>query len=474
MIADLRMQYATFLVQVLNSAWSMKIENTHIKINIMKLKFLKTLPVALAGLFIGTAALAQTTPTTTSMPFKTWSIGANAGVITGFSPIGGQNDYTKYETSLGYGLYIKKQITPAFALRLEGVRGQIKGDNTKAYTDGSFNTTPYNSFSTNLDYSASLSAVANLVNWSMFNQQSNALLYVSAGGGVARYTTSTISNPGNVEVEYEPTKKLIIPVGVGVKFRLAESVNLDLGATMNFVDGDNFDGYSRGGNDRYTYGYAGLEFALGKGQQLAFFSPTAATYDQAIAAKNAADALRSDLDAQKAENARLRSEMGDLLKDSDGDGVADKLDKCAGTPAGTVVDGAGCPLKVPAPQVTEKIIITEADRKVVADAIANLEFDLGKATIRSKSYASLNRVAGLLTEKNFSLKLAGHTDNSGSDALNLRLSKDRAESVKAYLVSQGANASRIEATGYGESQPIATNATPAGRQQNRRVEFTLY
>jgi OOP family OmpA-OmpF porin len=56
----------------------------------------------------------------------------------------------------------------------------------------------------------------------------------------------------------------------------------------------------------------------------------------------------------------------------------------------------------------------------------------------------------------------------------MRLSKDRAESVKAYLVSKGANASRIEATGYGQTQPIATNKTAAGRQANRRVEFTLY
>jgi OOP family OmpA-OmpF porin len=437
----------------------------------MKHKFLKCLPVALAGLFIGNAAIAQTTPTT---PFRTWSIGANAGVLTGNSIIGGKNDYTNYETSFGYGLYIKKQITPAFALKLEGVRGKIIGDNIKPYNSGTFNVTPFSSFSTNLDYSASLSAVANLVNWSMFKQQNNALLYASAGAGVARYTTSTTSNPGGTVVESPATKKMIIPVGLGAKFRLSEAINLDLGATMSFVDSDTFDGFSRNGNDRYTYAYAGLEYAFGSGKQLAFFSPTAATYDEAVAAKNIANALKSDLDAQKSENARLRTEMNDLLKDSDGDGVADKLDKCAGTPAGTVVDGAGCPLKVPAPRVTERVIVTEADRKVVADAISNLEFDLGKATIRPRSYPTLNRVAALLVEKDFSLKLAGHTDNTGSDALNLRLSKDRAESVKAYLVSKGANASRIEATGYGESQPIATNNTATGRQQNRRVEFTLY
>src|SRR5690606_28415175 len=100
--------------------------------------------------------------------------------------------------------------------------------------------------------------------------------------------------------------------------------------------------------------------------------------------------------------------------------------------------------------------------------------DLGKSTIRSTSYPSLNSVAALLIEKNFSLKLAGHTDNTGSMQTNMRLSKERAEAVKAYLVSKVANGSRIEATGYGPTQPIATNATAEGRQQHRRVEFTLF
>lgn len=438
----------------------------------MKLKFLKCLPVALAGLFMGSAATAQTT-TTAVEPMRTWSIGVNAGTLSGISPLGGQNDFSNWKNTFGYGLYIKKQITPNFSLRLDGNRGNVKGDNTEPFYNGAVNTSPVSAYSTDLNYSASLSAVANLFNWSMFKQQNNAQLYVSAGGGFVNYTP-TITSSTNVSTELPTENRMVIPVGVGAKFRLAESINLDLGWTISFVDNDQFDGYARGSNDKYNYAYAGLEFALGKGKQLAFFSPVAATYDEAVAAKNAANALKSDLDAQKAENARLRSDMEGLLKDSDGDGVADKLDKCAGTPAGTVVDGSGCPIKLPAPQVTEKIVVTEADRKVVADAIKNLEFDLGKATIRSKSYATLNRVAALLVEKNFSLKLAGHTDNTGSNELNMRLSKDRAESVKAYLVSQGANASRVEATGYGEDQPIATNKTAAGRQQNRRVEFTLY
>jgi len=438
----------------------------------MKSNLIKSLPVILAGLFVGTAAMAQEPATSTSQ-FRTWSIGVNAGALTPLSPLGGKNDFSNNRTNFGYGLYIKKQFTPYFSLRLDGVRGKLKADNSEPFEGGFVNNSPVTAFETQLEYSGSLNAVVNMFNIDMFKKENALQLYTSIGAGLAGYKPTITTAAGTSAFAGGKTiKELIIPVGVGAKFKVSDGINIDLGWTINYVDGDNLDGIHRGpSNDKYNYGYAGLEFALGTGKQLAFHNPVAATYDEALAAKNTANALKSDLDAQKAENAKLRSEMNDLLKDTDGDGVADKLDKCPGTPAGTVVDGSGCPLVTPKPQVT---VITEEDRKVVSEAIKNLEFDLGKATIRSKSYASLNRVAGLLVEKNFSLKLAGHTDNTGSKELNLRLSKERAESVKAYLVSQGANASRIEATGYGMGQPIATNKTAAGRQQNRRVEFTLY
>ncbi len=271
------------------------------------------MPVALAGLFIGSSAIAQETTTSTT-PFRTWSVGVNAGVLTGISPLGGQNDFSTWKNTFGYGLYIKKQITPSFSLRLDGTRGTIKGDNSEGFNDGKANASPYSSYSTDLNYSANLSAVANLFNWSMFKQQNNAQMYVSAGGGFVNYT-ATRTTTGNVSTELATKNRFNIPVGLGAKFRLADAINLDLGWTINFVDNDEFDGYARGTNDKFNYAYAGLEFALGKGQQLAFFSPTAATYDEAVAAKNAANALKSDLDAQKAENARLRSDMNDLLKD---------------------------------------------------------------------------------------------------------------------------------------------------------------
>ncbi|SMC80851.1 DUF6089 family protein [Pedobacter nyackensis] len=442
----------------------------------MKQNLFKCLPLAFSALFLGGAVQAQDKSAEANQ-LSTWSIGINAGALSPISPLGGKNDFSNWKTDLGYGLYIKKQLTPYFSLRLDGVRGKLKGDNAEPFDGGTVNMSSVSAFETDLSYSGSLNAVVNLFNISMFNKNSALQLYASAGAGLAGYKVKTATGSGTL-TDYAAGKtisELIIPVGLGAKFKVAERINLDLGWTVNYVDGDNLDGVYRTGNDKYSYAYGGLEFALGKGgKQLAWHNPVALTYDEALQAKQTADALKSDMDAQKAENAKLRAEMSDLMKDTDGDGVSDKFDKCPGTPSGVVVDGAGCPLKVPVPVVQEKVIITEADRKVVADAIKNLEFDLNKATIRAKSYPTLNRVAELLIQKNFSLKLAGHTDNTGSNALNMRLSKARAESVRTYLVAQGANASRIEATGYGEEQPIASNKTAAGRQKNRRVEFTLY
>jgi OOP family OmpA-OmpF porin len=83
-------------------------------------------------------------------------------------------------------------------------------------------------------------------------------------------------------------------------------------------------------------------------------------------------------------------------------------------------------------------------------------------------------LAKLLATKKYHLKLAGYTDATGSAALNLALSKERAEAIKMFLVSKGADASLITTEGYGKAHPIASNKTKEGRKLNRRVEFTLY
>lgn len=106
--------------------------------------------------------------------------------------------------------------------------------------------------------------------------------------------------------------------------------------------------------------------------------------------------------------------------------------------------------------------------------LQNIFFDYDKATLRPASFPELNRVVEFLTNNpNMTIEVAGHTDNVGADEYNLRLSDDRANSVRTYLISKGIVQSRIKAKGYGETKPIADNETDEGRQLNRRVEFTI-
>ncbi|MBO9155255.1 OmpA family protein [Chitinophaga sp. GCM10012297] len=412
-----------------------------------------------------------------SQQFRTFSIGVNGGVLVPAVATGGSNDFTKWQLNYGYGAYVKWQLLHFLGLRADFVGGKLKGDNSKELGNGENPNRAVQSFETSLNWSGSLNAVFNLATINWLHRQSAAQLYVSVGGGLAGYKP-TITTPGGITRDYKSSgsiNEFFVPVGAGVKFKLSDFMNLDLGYTMHYLDGDNLDGFNYGpSKDRYAYGYAGLEFALGDRTkpQLAWHNAPAVMYDDLVAQK---EQLKLELDAEKENNAKLAASVAKLQADSDGDGVSDLFDKCPNTPATDKVDGSGCPLPKdtvkPAPV---KVIITEDDRRLVRDAIANLEFATGKSNILPKSFASLDRVADLMVRKNLSLKLAGHTDNVGTEANNMRLSKDRAESVKSYLTGKGVNPSRIEATGYGELQPIATNKTAAGRQKNRRVEFTIF
>ncbi|MFL0353308.1 OmpA family protein [Xanthomarina sp. GH4-25] len=146
--------------------------------------------------------------------------------------------------------------------------------------------------------------------------------------------------------------------------------------------------------------------------------------------------------------------------DRDGDGVADKDDLCPDV-VGTVANN-GCPE------------VTEAVKKALNAYAKTILFDTGKATIKDQSAAVLQNIVDILNEyPNAKFNIEGHTDSVGSDALNMKLSKERASSVMNYLISNGVASSRLSHEGFGESRPIDSNKTRAGRANNRRVEINL-
>lgn len=104
----------------------------------------------------------------------------------------------------------------------------------------------------------------------------------------------------------------------------------------------------------------------------------------------------------------------------------------------------------------------------------NVHFDTDKATLRPDSYTELKELLDYLQRHDdVNIEIAGHTDNAGTDAHNLKLSQDRANTIRTYLISKGIKAGRVTAKGYGAGQPVADNATEEGRQQNRRTEVRI-
>lgn len=205
------------------------------------------------------------------------------------------------------------------------------------------------------------------------------------------------------------------PMGVGVDFRLNEKFALSLMTSYNYMINDRVDNADYGGqlnwHDQYLFTSVGLKFSFPR-------------------------------------------------RDRDKDGVKNKLDYCPEVFGS--IGNKGCPE------------IPESDNAVMRQAMEGLFFETGSSKIKPESLPILDNVATLLKEHpEYNLSINGHTDNTGGDELNLKLSQDRADAAKAYLVEHGVSSERIMATGFGSTKPIASNDTDEGRSQNRRVEFKL-
>lgn len=169
------------------------------------------------------------------------------------------------------------------------------------------------------------------------------------------------------------------------------------------------------------------------------------------------------------------------FKDSDGDGVPDDRDECPGTPAGVAVDAVGCPLdsdgdgvpdyqdQCPGTPAGAEVNALGCEENVVLHDV-NFEFDSAKLTANAQQIL-LGVADKLRANENVRVRIEGHTDSVGSAAYNKKLSQERADSVAAFLASQGVRGDHMGTVGYGEERPTATNDTKAGRAENRRVEM---
>ncbi|HEX8704182.1 MAG TPA: OmpA family protein [Myxococcaceae bacterium] len=173
------------------------------------------------------------------------------------------------------------------------------------------------------------------------------------------------------------------------------------------------------------------------------------------------DGLLDEQDACPSE-AGLPELKGCAAKDKDNDTVADHLDNCPAE-AGPA-DNQGCPA-----QQKQQVAI-QSGRIELKDTV---HFDTAKAKIQSRSFKLLDQVAKILKEHPELEKIwiEGHTDSQGKPEKNLKLSQDRAEAVRTYLIKKGIAPGRLVAQGFGQTRPIADNKTAKGRAANRRVDF---
>ena len=147
--------------------------------------------------------------------------------------------------------------------------------------------------------------------------------------------------------------------------------------------------------------------------------------------------------------------------DNDNDTIADKDDKCPMVP-GNPPDGC--------PKTYTRVVITEKKIELKQAVF----FDTNKATIKPVSFPLLDDVASALRDNpKIKVEVQGHTDSQGNDAFNKKLSQNRAESVRTYLIKKGISSDRMDPKGYGEDQPLEDNRTADGRAKNRRVEFVI-
>ena len=147
--------------------------------------------------------------------------------------------------------------------------------------------------------------------------------------------------------------------------------------------------------------------------------------------------------------------VAEVCSDSDNDGVCDNVDKCPDTPANVTVDADGCP-------AVAEVVRVELDVK----------FDFDKSVVKPNSYGDIKNLADFMKQyPQTTTVVEGHTDSVGPDAYNQKLSERRANAVKQVLTQQyGVESSRVDSVGYGETRPVADNATEEGRAINRRVE----
>ena len=300
----------------------------------------------------------------------------------------------------------------------------------------------------------------------------------------SRWTPFIAFGIGSIDIDdpYGDSKSML-DYGLGFKYYFTDKIAFRTDIRHALV--------KAGSNLIYT---AGLSFAFGGEKKAAVVAPRPVAPQpvapQPVAQKPVAqapvapkdsdgDGVYDDADQCPGTPRGTKVDSKGCPLDSDGDGVYDNQDQCPGTPRGTKVDSKGCPLDSDGDGV-----IDDVDRCPNTPKGANVDqrgcwvlrsinFDTEKYNIDTNDVVILDAVVAIMKDNpSLRIEIQGHTDNKGTAAYNQGLSERRAKAAMDYIVKKGIDKGRLTAKGFGFSNPAASNDTPEGRAENRRVELS--
>lgn len=286
------------------------------------------------------------------------------------------------------------------------------------------------------------------------------------------------------------TTNLMANAGVGFLTSAGDSMSLR-GEVRYRWDGDNdtIPGEDDGFGDWIVS--VGLHIPFGRSSAAepapapAPVAPVVRSEPMPVVTDSDGDGVADDSDSCPGTRAGATVDSRGCEPDADGDGVPDADDRCPGTVAGSKVDASGCELDSDGDGVVDrldrcpdtvtgvKVDVRGCEIKEII-SLQGVNFETASSRLLEDSKSVLDETAEtLLKHPELKAEVAGHSDITGSRDFNLRLSKQRAEAVRDYLVSKGVAADRLTAAGYGPDRPVADNATAEGRAANRRVELQI-
>jgi OOP family OmpA-OmpF porin len=426
--------------------------------------------------------------------YNRFSIGLNGGVAR-MGNFLSQDEFKNNEYKAAGGITVTGYLGHAFALQLAfNVQNDLQGDSVRYTPAGQAKIAQYNTKNGDL----TMNLVYNFGNISFMKRQPRLGMYAHIGIGVTHYK-ATIYTYNKPKYETNYLNDIMMPVGAGIKYMLTKQLTASTGYMIKFVGSDKFDNtFINFNNDKYSYGYVGLAYTLGNKAKpsMEWNNPVAVLYDDASnndrinKLSKKINALQEQLDSV---DMNVTNRLDSMRMDADGDGVADYFDKQPNTPEGAIIDGSGraldsdgdgvfdaydkCPFEKGLPEFNgcksasgSNVKLGSEEETIVNEVNSKLLFTKGSANLDRSTHKPLNKLVKLMKKNpNLYFALLGYTDSDGGEMMNNKLSQDRADAVKEYLVKKDIAPSRLTAVGKGIKKPFDPNASEIEKQKNRTV-----